>query len=83
MSNVICGRCPELVKALVDSGIVPENCCRVIIDIAFDNVVKIYYEVLADKRLLDIDVAKHILTIKEDGLKHVRDVSDEVCGNNH
>lgn len=78
--KIIHGACPELVKAMTDSGILPDNCCRVVIDIAFNDIVKIYYEVLGDERLLEIDFAKHILTIKqEDGPKHVRDVSDEVC----
>ena len=80
MSKPIYDHSSELVKSLIDSGIVPDNCCRVIIDIAYDNAVKVYYEVYGDERLLDIDFAKHILTINQsDKPKQIRDVSDEVC----
>ena len=61
MANLpISGRCPELFEVLKNAGLLPDNTCRVIIDIAFDNVVKIYYEVIGDTRLLEIDFAKHL-----------------------
>lgn len=49
-----------LIKQLQKAGILSDNTRRVVIDIAYDNVVKIYYEVLADERLLDIDFAAGI-----------------------
>ena len=58
--RIIAGNNPALIKALEDAGILPDNCQRVIIDIAYDGIVKIYYEVLGDERLLNIDFAKHI-----------------------
>ncbi|KKN20053.1 hypothetical protein LCGC14_0939470 [marine sediment metagenome] len=43
-----------------DAGILPDNCRRVIIDIAYDDAVKVYYECYGDERLLKIDFASHI-----------------------
>ena len=60
MHKPITGHCPELIKSMEEAGILPENCRRVILDIAFDSIVKVYYEVLGDERLLEVDFAKHI-----------------------
>ena len=63
MNKVITGQSAGLVKAMGKAGILPDNCQRVIIDVAYDNVVKVYYEVLGDTRLLDINFASHIGTM--------------------
>ena len=41
---------------LVDAGIVPKNCTRVIIDIGLDSILKVYYEAYGDQRILDLDL---------------------------
>lgn len=56
----IVGSSPTLIKVMMDAGIVPDHCRRIVLDIAYNNVVKIYYEVLGDNRLLDVDFASHI-----------------------
>ena len=43
-------------QQLIDAGIVPENCTRVIIDIGLDAILKVYYETYGDKRILDLDL---------------------------
>ena len=43
-------------QQLIDAGIVPENCTRVIIDIGLDQILKVYYEAYGDKRILDLDL---------------------------
>lgn len=43
-------------QQLIDAGIVPENCTRVIIDIGLDEILKVYYEAYGDKRILDLDL---------------------------
>lgn len=53
----------NLGKALADSGLLPENCRRIIIDIFCDELVKIYYETFADKEIIDI-VIDEIVKIK-------------------
>ena len=60
MKQTIMGHNPKLIKALVDAGIVPDNCRRIVIDIPCNDVVTLYYEILGDTRLLDIDFAKHL-----------------------
>ncbi len=60
MTRVISGHDPELIKAMSDAGILPDNCIRIIVDICYDGAVKIYYEMYGDDRLLDIDFASHI-----------------------
>ena len=58
MEQVISGH--KIIKALLDAGIVSDKCRRVVIDIPCDGFVTLYYEVLGDERLLDIDFAKHL-----------------------
>lgn len=38
------------------AGIVPPETCRLIIDIGIDCVVRVYYECLADEKLIDVDL---------------------------
>ena len=66
MAHVISGKCPELIKAMNKAGILTNNCRRVVIDIEYNSFVKVYYEVLGDTRLIDVDFASHIgVMIKE------------------
>jgi len=60
--------CP-FVKALVDAGVIPDNCRRVVIDLNTEKAVKVYFEVYGDERLNDqrvldavIDLGIHIKT---------------------
>jgi len=66
MRQPIVGHDPGLIKALEKAGVLPGNCRRVIIDIAFDSLVTIYFETVADERLLDVDLATHLKIIKTD-----------------
>ena len=50
----------DLIKQFVEAGLVPDNCQRMIIDVKYDEVVKVYYECLGDKKMLDIDIPKHL-----------------------
>ena len=43
-------------QQLIDAGIVPDNCTRVIIDIGLDSILKVYYETYGDKRIFDLDL---------------------------
>lgn len=56
----ISGRNTGLIKALTDAGVIPDKTRRVIIDIDYESLVTIYYEVLADERLLNVDIAAHL-----------------------
>ena len=42
-------------QKLMDAGIVPSNCTRIIIDLELDNVAKVYCQCLGDTKLLDFD----------------------------
>ncbi len=44
----------EMVTKLVDAGVIPVGCRRVIIDIKMKNLVTIYYETIANNDVLDI-----------------------------
>ena len=55
----------EIQDELVKSGIVPRNCTRVVIDIPVNDLVKVYYEVYGDERLLDVNWGKIAKTIKK------------------
>ena len=55
MAGVISGgRKSEIVEALQRKGLLPPNCRRVIIDIEYNNITKIYYECHADKERLSV-----------------------------
>ena len=45
----------ELGEMLIDAGIVPDNCLRIIIDINHHQAVTIYYQGVGDERLLEVD----------------------------
>lgn len=47
----------EWFQPLIDAGVIPPTTRRIIIDIPCDNVVKVYYECEADKRMFTIDLA--------------------------
>ncbi len=48
----------NFIKELIEKGVMPENCVRFIMDIGTDRVIKIYWEVLGDEKLLSIDWGK-------------------------
>lgn len=50
----------SLIKQFMDAGIVPENCQRIVLDLRHDAIAKLYYECLADTRILEIDIPSHI-----------------------
>ena len=60
MAVSISGKSPELIKALVDAGIVPPMCRRLIIDIDVEGCVILYSESFADDKVFDIDFVKHL-----------------------
>ena len=50
----ISGCAHPFVKALIDAGIVPEQCRRIVIDCEAGSPIKIYFEVYADSRINDL-----------------------------
>lgn len=44
----------ELVAALRDRGIIPDGCQRVVIEIDADSMVKIHYQVIGERNLLEV-----------------------------
>lgn len=73
---VICGKDTGLIEQMQKAGILPDNCRRVVIDVKFDGLIAIYYEVLGDERLLDIDIAAGI---KIDEKEKPYEPLDEKC----
>jgi len=58
----------NIIKALQDAGLVPPLCCRIILDVAISDVVKLYYECYADgDKLGKVDLA----TLITDALQNV------------
>jgi hypothetical protein len=49
-----------LLQQLIDAGIVPQLCQRVIMDLKYDAVVKIYYQGLGSEKLLELDIAANL-----------------------
>ena len=41
-------------KALVEAGILPPECTRIVIDININDVVKVYYQTNGTEKLLDV-----------------------------
>jgi len=66
MGQVITGKCPSLIRALEEAGILPLHCRRIIIDINYDDAVTLYYECFADTKMLEIDFAKHLSPLIQD-----------------
>lgn len=54
----------DIAKALVDAGVLPPNCKRVIIDIRVQDVVVAYFETFAEPDLVDA-VSGQIILNKE------------------
>ncbi len=44
-------------KKLSDAGVVPPMCRRILIDIPFNEVVKVYYETYADEKMFTAELA--------------------------
>lgn len=62
MENVEC-RAVDLQKALMEAGILPELCARVVIDIPAQGAVLMYYECLGSEKLLKINLPKHLKNV--------------------
>ncbi len=52
MKKVIAG-C-ALGRVLTDAGLIPDNCRRIVIDIAANEAAIVYYETYADEELLKV-----------------------------
>ena len=71
----------ELVNQLLDVGIVPDHCRRIVIDIQADNTVTLYFECVGDERLLQIDWAKGLTISRVDELlKQAQEQEDKNNG---
>lgn len=57
----IMGNDPGLIASFVKAGMVPSATRRIVIDIEYDEIVKIYYECLGDKRILDLKLPEKLL----------------------
>lgn len=69
MTKTITGENPNLIPALLKAGVVPDGCRRIIIDIAVNTPVKMYYECFGDERILAIDLPKLLKEVVKDGKK--------------
>lgn len=47
----------DLFAAFINKGIAPPNVRRMIIDISYNNLVKVYYECFADEKVFEVDIA--------------------------
>ncbi len=47
------GNTSEFVKQLRKAGLVPDQCKRIVIDIPADDIIKVYYETVADGEKLN------------------------------
>lgn len=63
MSKII--HASSLIDALKGSGILPDNCRRVVIDLNTDDATKLYFECFGDDRLIEILTPKNFVEIKE------------------
>ena len=59
-NRIITGNDVGLINQLQNAGILPSGCKRVVIDVEYNNIVTLYYEVHGDARLCDIDFAAGI-----------------------
>lgn len=50
----------ELQQQLVDSGILPELCRRVVIDVPTNEPVMVYYECYSSTKLLQLDLPRYL-----------------------
>jgi len=50
----------SLQEALVEAGIIPSNCRRIVIDIPYDGLAMVYYECLGSDKLLEFDLPRHL-----------------------
>ena len=65
-TQAITGKDAGLIKQFQDADILPDNCRRVILDVSYNDAVMIYYEVLGDERLYDIDFAAGIKIVEKE-----------------
>lgn len=59
--SIISGR--AITKALVDAGVVPPNCSRIILDITAYETVKVHYSCFGDTRILTAGIVEQIIDI--------------------
>lgn len=66
MAEEKCIMSNELFNKLDELGLVPEKCQRMIIDLQFNDIPKIYYQCLGDERLLDVELVNELgIVIRE------------------
>ena len=63
MAKCITGKDLDIIKKLIDAGIVPDNTRKIMIEVDYTSLVRLTYETYADKRLLNIDWLKHLKKI--------------------
>lgn len=60
-------------QELVDRGILPDLCRRVVIDIPCDGIVRVYYESVSSSKFLEPDILRYL----EDAVKiNVEDMKE-------
>jgi hypothetical protein len=66
MSGKVTTHGPPFINALVDAGVIPPNCKRIVIDCNTGAMITIHYELFADQRINDPSVLDAVF---EMGLK--------------
>ena len=49
-----------LVEKLSDAGVIPEFCQRVVIDLAYDKAMQVYYQVIGDDRWCEPEIVAEL-----------------------
>lgn len=44
----------SIIQPFIDAGVVPPGCSRMLIDIPADDVVRVYYEIFGDQKVIDV-----------------------------
>lgn len=65
-------------KELVDAGVVPAETVRMVVDIGLDDVVRVYYETLADEAIFKVGLLERG-GIEAISINEARSHSDIAC----
>jgi hypothetical protein len=55
----------DLIKVLMEKGVIPPNCTRCVIDLDVADVARLYFECLGDERLIEVFMQENAIVIGE------------------
>lgn len=55
----------QFIDALIAAGIVPQNCCHVVIDADMGDAARVYFECIGDERLLGVVMPENFIEVKK------------------